>query len=486
MSASTNSLRSAAKPGLEQPLHAVLWAVFAVTCVFYAVLAFDYFIAFGSDREGLWLRLFGALVGREQAFGRGSVHADQQMPYAAGFNFLLMHTTTGALAMALGPFQFMAAARRRYPRLHRDAGKVYLVCVVLSMIGGLAYLGTTPLDSVFSGAPFSIALAGLDVMVLFTAWLAYSAIRRRDIARHRAWMAYNFGLLLATPGLRLLWIAFGWLSPQMDQAASNLAIMTFLLPLCVSGMLLWLAAQPQPLAATTPTANASTDRIAIGWRRAAYTVAAAASLLVAMHHVLRFVLPSDPWQLWLTPEQLRNDAEIFRRTWPLATVYTAASGVAMLSGIGAARAALRQTPTSDVFFGAAAVAAISGALLASWSGAGLLGGATLHVYWWALAGLWLLAILRARSGPPVVARDWTLYTVALAFLPATVLPGIPLWQTLGALDNQQAVITAVTLSFAAHYLLAHYYLYEVARRRTANETATLRAGVARTPAEPTA
>src|SRR5690606_7199817 len=111
------------------------------------------------------------------------------------------------------PFQFMAAARRRYPRLHRDAGKVYLVSVVLSMIGGLAYLGTTPLDSVYSGAPFSIALAGLDFMVLLTAWLAYSAIRHRDVERHRAWMAYNFGLLLATPGLRLLWIAFGWLSP---------------------------------------------------------------------------------------------------------------------------------------------------------------------------------------------------------------------------------------------------------------------------------
>jgi len=458
----TESLRGAAAPRIEARLNTVLWVVFAATCVFYAGLAFDYFIAFGQGREGWWLGLFATLVGTEQALGAGSVHVDQAGPYAAGFNFMLMHTTTGALAMAIGPFQFVAAARRRFPRLHRNAGKVYLVSVLLSMIGGLAYLGATPLADIYSGAPFGIALAGLDIMVLLTAWLAYAAIRQRDIERHRAWMAYNFGLLLATPGLRLLWIAFGRLVPDMDQAASNLAIMTFLLPLCVSGMLLWFAAQPGRGGLTVrPTAMAATG-LRVPWLAVGRILAISATLLVAMHHVLRFVLPSDPWTGFLPAEQAAVDAATFARCWPLAIVYVVANAVAMLHGVRAFGTALRGERVAPTFFIAAAIAALSGGALASWTGPGLLGGTTVLYYWWGLAMLWLLAIARAQSRKAAVARDWTLYAIALAFLPATVLPGIPLWQTLDALDFEQAVITAVTMSFAAHYLLVHLYLYATA------------------------
>ncbi|MGR8921340.1 MAG: DUF2306 domain-containing protein, partial [Gammaproteobacteria bacterium] len=214
---------------VEQALTRGLWSVFSLACAFYAVLAFDYFLSFSSGREGLWLSFFSALVGEEHALGAGSVHVDQAAAYRAGFDFMLMHTTMGAIGMALGPFQFMGGLRRRWPQAHRSAGKIYLVAVLLSMLGGLAYLATTPMQAVYSGAAFSVALIGLDLMVLLTGVLAYVAIRQRDVERHQSWMAYNFGLLLATPVLRLLWIAFGWAFPGLDQAADNIAITTFLL-----------------------------------------------------------------------------------------------------------------------------------------------------------------------------------------------------------------------------------------------------------------
>ncbi len=220
-----------------------LWWIFGLACVFYAILAFDYFLSFAAGREGLWLRLFAALVSEEYAFCAGSVHVDQAVAYADGLDFLLMHTTMGAICMAIGPFQFMHGVRRRFPAAHRSAGRIYLGSVTLSMIGGLAYLGTTPWLTIYSGPAFAVALLGLDLMVLLTAWLAYRAIRQRDVQRHQAWMAFNFGLVLATPGLRLLWIVFGWFVPQFDQAAANLAITTFLLPACLTFMLLWVSAQ---------------------------------------------------------------------------------------------------------------------------------------------------------------------------------------------------------------------------------------------------
>lgn len=243
MSSVASDQLSSQIPGLERLATRGLTLLFTVGCLFYAVLAFDYFLSFNSGQEGLWLKLFTALISSEHALGAGSVHVDQAIAYRNGYDFMLMHTTMGAIAMAIGPFQFIHAVRRKYPAFHRTAGKIYLLGAMLSMIGGLAYLSVTELDTVFSGAPFAIALYGLDVAVLVTGYLAWRAIRQRQILKHQSWMAFNFGLLLATPVLRLLWIVFGLAFPGLDQSVGNLAITTFLLPLCLSGMLLWMAAQ---------------------------------------------------------------------------------------------------------------------------------------------------------------------------------------------------------------------------------------------------
>ena len=245
MASTSRSLAFETGP-LERIFVRLLQGVFAVGCVCYAVMAFDYFFSFAAGRDGLWLRFFTAVVSSEHTRGAGSVHVEQSVAYRDGFRFMLMHTTMGAFAMAIGPFQFIAAIRRRYPAAHRTMGKIYLAGAVLSMFAGIGYLLTTPFAEVYSGAPFAISLLGLDLAVLLTAWLAYSAIRQRAVLRHQAWMAFNFGLLFATPLLRLLWIVFGHVFPGMDQAADNLGITTFLLPLSLFGALVWITFQRPP------------------------------------------------------------------------------------------------------------------------------------------------------------------------------------------------------------------------------------------------
>lgn len=227
----------------EQLTIRLLQGVFALGCIFYAVMAFDYFISFGAGREGLWTRLFALLSSNEHALGVGSVHVDQQKAYSEGYRFMLMHTTMGAFAIALGPFQFISGIRKRFPAAHRMMGKIYLVGTVLSMIAGLCYLSSTAFQEVYSGTPFAIALYSLDIAVLYTAWLAYSAIRRRDVMRHQAWMAFNFGLLFATPLLRILWVVFAWSFPGVEQAENNLGITTFLLPMSLFGAMVWITSQ---------------------------------------------------------------------------------------------------------------------------------------------------------------------------------------------------------------------------------------------------
>lgn len=234
-----------ARPRRLPAIH-VAWYLFTGLCLFYAVLAFDYFIGFGAGREGLWLHLLAASVSPDYAHGAGSVHLEQRHAYGRGLHFLLMHTMMGAVCLAVAPLQFSARLRRARPALHRTLGGIYLLAVLLSMLGGMAYLAVTPLHEVYSGRPFGLALWALDIMVLATALRAWQAIRARDFQRHQAWMAFNFGLILTTPMLRLLWVGLGVAVPAHDQAQVNLGITTFLLPLCLLGPLVWLTRQRRP------------------------------------------------------------------------------------------------------------------------------------------------------------------------------------------------------------------------------------------------
>ena len=243
MASIPNATPASSRGGLENTLINVLKAVFAFGCVFYAVMAFDYFISFASGREGLWLQLFAATVSGEYVYGEGSAHLEQHVAYSESFRFMLMHTTMGAVCMAIGPFQFVASFRNRFRALHRNMGKIYLLGVTLSMFAGLGYLAVTPFDMVYSGKPFAVGLIGLDLLVLFTAYKAYSAIRQRKIIKHQQWMAMNYGLLLSTPVLRLFWIVFGVTLPGLNQEQANLAITTFLIPVSVMFALVWIAAQ---------------------------------------------------------------------------------------------------------------------------------------------------------------------------------------------------------------------------------------------------
>ena len=86
-----------------------------------------------------------------------------------------------------------------------------------------------------------------------------------------------------------------------------------------------------------------------------------------------------------------------------------------------------------------------------------------------LPNAWLTALTRivtgARNGSAVIVRDWIFYSYGMALLPLSIIPAIPLWPMRDAMDLDEAVITASTLSFAGDYLIAHFVLYEMIGRR---------------------
>jgi uncharacterized membrane protein len=107
---------------------------------------------------------------------------------------LVVHVLAAAIYAVLGAFQFPARLRRRHPGWHRRSGRI--------LVGaGLAVAGSGLWMTLFySGAPGGVLLWAIRLLVGSTMAaaivLGFTAIRRRDITAHRAWMirAYALGL----------------------------------------------------------------------------------------------------------------------------------------------------------------------------------------------------------------------------------------------------------------------------------------------------
>jgi uncharacterized membrane protein len=112
---------------------------------------------------------------------------------------LVVHILGAALYALVGAAQFVPGLRRRHPNWHRRAGRVVAVAGLL--IAGSA-LWMTLLYTEKSGTGDLLYLLRLVFASAMAACLilGFTAIRRRDITAHRAWMirAYAIGLAAGT------------------------------------------------------------------------------------------------------------------------------------------------------------------------------------------------------------------------------------------------------------------------------------------------
>jgi uncharacterized membrane protein len=130
------------------------------------------------------------------------------------YALLVAHIATATVALVLGPLQFVPAVRARR-RVHRRIGRTYLLAGVLP-----SALAAVPV-ALLSGRPVTqLGLVVPAVAWLVTGWLAVRAIRRGDVAAHRAWMMRNYALTflavtarIVVPLLLLALLAAGAVAP---------------------------------------------------------------------------------------------------------------------------------------------------------------------------------------------------------------------------------------------------------------------------------
>lgn len=109
-----------------------------------------------------------------------------------------IHISCGGIALACGWTQFVGAWRKRYLRMHRVLGKLYLIMVCLSGAAAvcLSFFAST-------GWVAGLGFGSLGVVWLYFTLLAYKSIRQRDARKHEAMMTYSYSACFAAVTLRL-------------------------------------------------------------------------------------------------------------------------------------------------------------------------------------------------------------------------------------------------------------------------------------------
>ena len=157
-----------------------------------------------------------------------------------------------------------------------------------------------------------------------------------------------------------------------------------------------------------------------------------------------------------------------RTYWPIFAGYLAGMGLALGSAAGALQKAQTHGRSSGLFSIACIITAICGGAMSLVNGNNGIGENVIHFYWNGLALIWVASIAMVHCSEalrkPLAVRDWMVYSYAMLLLPLTIVPSMPIWPILFDLDAHQTIITATTSSFAAHFLIAHYVIFEILER----------------------
>ena len=106
------------------------------------------------------------------------------------------------VGLEFAPLQFSSRLRARYLTLHRWSGRILLPLLIATVLPGLFFGVLMP----FGGVGEAVAIALFSPALLISIVVAFVAVRRGQIARHREWMIRVFAFAVAISTIRL---AFG-------------------------------------------------------------------------------------------------------------------------------------------------------------------------------------------------------------------------------------------------------------------------------------
>lgn len=196
----------------------------------------------------VWLSAILMAVFASRYFFPGLLRPPETQLVARHSFWAILHIGAAVIAIAAGPFQFVAALRNRQPRVHRGLGYMYVAAVVLSGLAGMRLSPDTAkfFSQAMTDAATTTSLGNLprltgyragDVFterqlwptvpsffLLSLAWLwttsmAFWRARQRRFDLHRAWMTRSYSLTFAAVTVRALAFPLALLSQDPRFAA---------------------------------------------------------------------------------------------------------------------------------------------------------------------------------------------------------------------------------------------------------------------------
>jgi len=161
---------------------------------------------------------------------------------------LQTHIVASAIALILGPFQFLEPLREKAPVLHRWIGRIYVAACLAGGASGVAI-------ALYSSSGL---VAGLGFLLLGLLWLGFtflalvSAMRRNFIA-HERWMIRSFALTFAAVTLRI-YLPIGLTTVGFDNSYTLIAWACWLPNLIVAELFIATLRKPERRSVTANVA----------------------------------------------------------------------------------------------------------------------------------------------------------------------------------------------------------------------------------------
>jgi uncharacterized membrane protein len=123
--------------------------------------------------------------------------------------WLLPHALSAACALLLGPMQFSERLRRRYTKMHRIVGRVYVFGALIGAPLG-AFIQYRFDERLGDSRSFSIATVVDASIWMLTTAIALSFAMRGKIQLHRQWMTRSYAIAIVFLEVRVVSGLGGW------------------------------------------------------------------------------------------------------------------------------------------------------------------------------------------------------------------------------------------------------------------------------------
>lgn len=117
-----------------------------------------------------------------------------------------IHVFTSPIIILAGLFQFNRYVLRRWRKLHRTMGYIYIIDVLL-VSGPAAFIMSMYANG---GRITQISFVSLSILWILFTYLAFSAIKKGDSTKHVKWIIRSYALTLSAVTLRFYSYLFGY------------------------------------------------------------------------------------------------------------------------------------------------------------------------------------------------------------------------------------------------------------------------------------